>query len=75
MSELLPSAKLFITLNTVDRHPLELFAQIGKAGSDVSAFTEAIARLISISSDQVLTLRRLQINSPESAVKKYWVWT
>ncbi|NLA07917.1 MAG: hypothetical protein GX872_09825, partial [Firmicutes bacterium] len=40
---------LFITLNTIDRHPIELFAQIGKAGSDVSAFTEAIARLISIS--------------------------
>ncbi len=44
-----PLGKLFITLNTVDRHPIELFAQIGKAGSDVSAFTEAIARLISIS--------------------------
>ena len=26
---------------------MELFAQIGKAGSDISAFTEAIARLIS----------------------------
>ena len=44
-----PLGKLFITLNTVDHHPLELFAQIGKAGSDVSAFTEAIARLVSIS--------------------------
>ena len=44
-----PLGKLFITLNTVDRHPIELFAQIGKAGSDVSAFTEAIARLVSIS--------------------------
>ncbi|HXL03864.1 MAG TPA: vitamin B12-dependent ribonucleotide reductase [Bacillota bacterium] len=44
-----PLGKLFITLNTIDRHPIELFAQIGKAGSDVSAFTEAIARLISIS--------------------------
>jgi len=44
-----PLGKLFLTLNTVDRHPIELFAQIGKAGSDVSAFTEAIARLVSIS--------------------------
>lgn len=43
-----PVGKLFLTLNTLEGHPVELFAQIGKAGSDVSAFTEAIARLISI---------------------------
>ncbi|HHW18551.1 MAG TPA: vitamin B12-dependent ribonucleotide reductase [Firmicutes bacterium] len=43
-----PVGKLFLTLNTLDGHPVELFAQIGKAGSDVSAFTEAIARLVSI---------------------------
>lgn len=43
-----PVGKLFLTLNTLDRHPVEMFAQIGKAGSDLSAFTEAIARLISI---------------------------
>ncbi len=42
-----PVGKLFLTLNTLNGHPVELFAQIGKAGSDVSAFTEAIARLIS----------------------------
>lgn len=43
-----PVGKLFLTLNTLEGHPVELFAQIGKAGSDVAAFTEAIARLISI---------------------------
>lgn len=43
-----PLGKLFLTLNTAGRHPIELFAQIGKAGSDVAAFTEAIARLVSI---------------------------
>ncbi|HOP70476.1 MAG: vitamin B12-dependent ribonucleotide reductase [Bacillota bacterium] len=43
-----PVGKLFLTLNALDGHPVELFAQIGKAGSDVAAFTEAIARLISI---------------------------
>jgi ribonucleoside-diphosphate reductase alpha chain len=42
-----PVGKLFLTLNALNGHPVELFAQIGKAGSDVSAFTEAIARLIS----------------------------
>ncbi len=39
---------LFVTVNTVEGKPFELFAQIGKAGSDVVAFTEAIARLVSL---------------------------
>lgn len=39
---------LFVTVNLADGKPFELFAQIGKAGSDVVAFTEAIARLISL---------------------------
>ncbi len=39
---------LFVTVNSADNKPFELFAQIGKAGSDVIAFTEAIARLISL---------------------------
>ncbi|NLZ31607.1 MAG: vitamin B12-dependent ribonucleotide reductase [Firmicutes bacterium] len=39
---------LFVTVNFADEKPFELFAQIGKAGSDVVAFTEAIARLISL---------------------------
>ena len=39
---------LFVTVNAADGKPFELFAQIGKAGSDVVAFTEAIARLISL---------------------------
>ncbi len=43
-----PVGKLFLTLNTLEGHPVELFAQIGKAGSDVAAFTEAIARMVSI---------------------------
>ncbi|HHV78404.1 MAG TPA: adenosylcobalamin-dependent ribonucleoside-diphosphate reductase [Firmicutes bacterium] len=43
-----PLGKLFLTLNLLDGHPIEMFAQIGKAGSDVTAFTEGIARLISL---------------------------
>ncbi len=43
-----PVGKLFLTMNTFKGHPVELFAQIGKAGSDVAAFTEAVARMISI---------------------------
>jgi ribonucleoside-diphosphate reductase alpha chain len=43
-----PMGNLFLTLNMHRTHPFELFAQIGKAGSDVAAFTEGIARLISL---------------------------
>lgn len=43
-----PEGNLYLTLNTHEGSPFELFAQIGKAGSDISAFTEAIARLISL---------------------------
>ncbi len=52
---------LFVTVNSVEGKPFELFAQIGKAGSDVVAFTEAIARLISlalrcgVSVDEIVT--------------------
>ena len=43
-----PEGNLYLTLNLEGDHPFELFAQIGKAGSDITAFTEAIARLISL---------------------------
>ena len=43
-----PEGNLYLTLNLEDGRPFELFAQIGKAGSDIKAFTEAIARLISL---------------------------
>ncbi len=43
-----PEGNLYLTLNFHNDQPFELFAQIGKAGSDISAFTEAIARLISL---------------------------
>ena len=38
-----PLGNLCLTLNTADGRPFELFAQIGKAGSDAGAFTEVIA--------------------------------
>ena len=43
-----PLGNLFVTLNKTEEKPFEVFAQIGKAGSDVVAFTEALARLISL---------------------------
>lgn len=43
-----PEGTLYLTLNYYQNRPFELFAQIGKAGTDIMAFTEAIARLISL---------------------------
>ncbi len=43
-----PLGNLYLTLNVSDGQPFEVFAQLGKAGSDVAAFTEGIARLISL---------------------------
>lgn len=45
-----PLGTLWATLNLIDEDkPFELFCQISKAGTDIAAFTEAIARLISLS--------------------------
>lgn len=43
-----PLGSLFVTVNFLDGRPFELFATIGKAGSDVDAMTDAIARLVSL---------------------------
>jgi len=39
---------LYVTVNTVDDKPFEVFAQIGKSGYSTMADTEAICRLISL---------------------------
>lgn len=43
-----PWGSLYITLNYQEGIPYEMFATIGKAGSDVTAFTEGLSRIISI---------------------------
>ncbi len=43
-----PAGKLYLTINEVDNRPFEVFAAIGKAGSDIAAMTESLARLISL---------------------------
>ncbi|WP_026487657.1 adenosylcobalamin-dependent ribonucleoside-diphosphate reductase [Caldanaerobius polysaccharolyticus] len=43
-----PVGRAYVTVNFLDNKPFELFANIGRAGSDIAAFTEAIARLISL---------------------------
>ena len=43
-----PQGKAFITVNKdQEGNPLEVFANVGKAGSDVAALSEALGRLIS----------------------------
>ncbi|MBN1162357.1 adenosylcobalamin-dependent ribonucleoside-diphosphate reductase [Patescibacteria group bacterium] len=43
-----PQGKAFITVNKVaDGTPVEVFANVGKAGSDVAGLSEALGRLIS----------------------------
>ncbi|MCJ7578324.1 MAG: ribonucleotide-diphosphate reductase subunit alpha, partial [candidate division Zixibacteria bacterium] len=39
---------LYVTINTLDGKPFEVFAQIGKSGYSTMADTEAICRLISL---------------------------
>ncbi len=39
---------LYVTVNEKEGRPFELFAQVGRAGSEVSAFTEGLARLTSL---------------------------
>lgn len=39
---------LYVTVNTLNGRPFEVFAQIGKSGYDTMADTEAICRLISL---------------------------
>lgn len=44
-----PMGQAYVTINTNGgRQPLELFMNIGKAGSDVTAMAEALGRLISL---------------------------
>ncbi|KHO61941.1 ribonucleoside-diphosphate reductase class II [Thermoanaerobacter sp. YS13] len=43
-----PLGRAYVTINFIDEKPFEVFVNIGRAGSDVAAFTEAIARLISL---------------------------
>ncbi len=44
-----PLGKAFITVNhNGDDHPFEVFCNVGKAGSDTAAVSEAIGRLISL---------------------------
>ena len=43
-----PEGKINVTINSDEHGPLELFVNVGKAGSDIAALAEALGRLISL---------------------------
>ncbi len=43
-----PEGKVNITVNSDENGPLEVFVNVGKAGSDIAALAEALGRLISL---------------------------
>ena len=43
-----PEGKVNITINSDDEGPLEVFINVGRAGSDIAALAEAMGRLISL---------------------------
>src|SRR5579883_2413954 len=56
-----PEGTINITINSDEHGPLEVFLNVGKAGSDIAALAEALGRLISIN---------LRILSPLSQVDR-----
>ncbi|HEV7235576.1 MAG TPA: LAGLIDADG family homing endonuclease, partial [Ktedonobacteraceae bacterium] len=43
-----PEGKINVTINSDEHGPLEVFVNVGKAGSDIAALAEAVGRLISL---------------------------
>ncbi len=56
-----PEGKINVTINSDNDGPLEVFVNVGKAGSDIAALAEALGRLISLN---------LQILSPVSQAER-----
>lgn len=56
-----PEGKVNITINSDEHGPLEVFVNVGKAGSDIAALAEALGRLISLN---------LRVLSPLSQVDR-----
>ncbi len=43
-----PEGKVNVTINSDEHGPLEVFVNVGKAGSDIAALAEALGRLVSL---------------------------
>jgi ribonucleoside-diphosphate reductase alpha chain len=61
-----PQGKAFVTVNKDENnHPVEVFVNVGKAGTDVAALSEALGRLLSgwlrVSRDPLRTVKEIVI--------------
>ncbi len=64
---------LYVTVNTINGEPVEVFANIGKSGGDISALSEAIGRLISIALQNGVEVRSI-INTLISITGAQPIW-
>jgi ribonucleoside-diphosphate reductase alpha chain len=51
-----PEGKVNVTINSDEQGPFEVFVNVGKAGSDIAALSEALGRLISLNLQILSTL-------------------
>ncbi|WP_022670177.1 vitamin B12-dependent ribonucleotide reductase [Hippea alviniae] len=64
---------LYVTVNTINGEPIEVFANIGKSGGDISALSEAIGRLISIALQNGVNVKSI-INTLISITGAQPIW-
>nr|WP_025209894.1 vitamin B12-dependent ribonucleotide reductase [Hippea sp. KM1] len=65
---------LYVTINTVNDDPIEVFANIGKSGGDISALSEAIGRLISIALQNGVPVKNI-VNTLISITGAQPIWS
>lgn len=75
-----PIGTAFVTLNYDDKGPRETFINVGKSGSDISADSEAIGRLLSLCLSYNIPLREITdqlkgIKSNPIITEKGWVYS
>ena len=75
-----PAGTAFVTLNYDDKGPRETFINVGKGGSDISADSEAIGRLLSLCFRHDIPLKEITdqlkgIKSNPIVTEKGWVYS
>ncbi len=65
---------LYVTVNAINNEPIEVFANIGKSGGDMSALSEAIGRLISIALQNGVDVKNI-INTLISITGAQPIWS
>jgi len=65
---------LYVTVNIANDKPIELFANIGKSGGDLSALSEAIGRLISIALQNNVPVNNI-VNTLDNITGSQPIWS